>query len=112
MCITELISKLESSKCTMIEAFNAINNIDFKQDCVHIREYISKRMVKNSDVRAIVKMERPDIAPAVYAQIKCCNQTSAAVERSFSMLGKLLSKDRHFLPINVEKYLSLHYNKL
>jgi hypothetical protein len=112
MCIPKLISKLESSKCTMIAAYNDINNIDFKQDCVHIGEYINKRMTKNSDVCAIVKMERPDITPAVYAQIQCCQPTSAAVERSFSMLGKLLSKDRRFLPTNVENYLSLHYNKL
>ena len=76
----------------MIAAYNDISNIDFKQDCVHIRKYISKRMAKNFDMRAIVKMERPDVAPAVYAQIQCCQPTSAAVEQSFSMLGKLLSK--------------------
>ena len=32
--------------------------------------------------------------------------TTAAVERSFSILGKLFRKDRKFLPENVEKYLS------
>ena len=31
----------------MIAVYNDINNIDFKQDCVHIRKYISKRMAKN-----------------------------------------------------------------
>ena len=68
-------------------------------------------MAKNFDMCAIVKMERPDVAPAVYAQIQCCQPTSA-VEQSFSMLGKLLSKDRHFLPTKVERYLCLHFNKL
>ena len=47
-------------------------------------------------MRAIMKMERPRLTPAVYAQIQCCQSTSAAVEWSFFMLGKLLSKDRHF----------------
>ena len=36
--------------------------------------------------------------------------TTAAVERSFSLLAKLLAKDRHFLPSNVEKYLCVYYN--
>ena len=93
MCIPELISKLKSPKCTMIAAYNDTNNIDFKQDCVHIHKYINKHMAKNFGTSAIVKMERPDVAPAAYAQIQCCQPTSAAVERSFSMLGKLLSKD-------------------
>ena len=96
MCIPKLISILESPKCTMIAAYNDINNIDFKQDCVHIHKYINKRVAKNFDTRAIVKMERPGVARAVYAQIQCRQPTSAAVERSFSMLRKLLSKDRHF----------------
>ena len=107
MCIPKLISKLESPKRTTIAAAcDDINNIDFKQDCVHIRKYINKRMAKNFDMRAIVEMERPDVASAVYAQIQCCQPTSAAVERLFSMLGKLLSKDRHFLSTNVEKSAS------
>ena len=33
-----------------------------------------------------------------------------SVERSFSMLGKLLAKDRNFLPENITHYLVLHYN--
>ena len=90
-CIPKLTSKLESPKCTMIVAYNDINNIDFKQDCVHIRKHINKRIAKIL-MCAIVKMERPDVASTVYAQIQCCQPTSAAVGRSFSMLGKLLSK--------------------
>ena len=73
--------------------------------------YIKKRMMKNCDVDTIVRMKQHGVSPAVYAQLQCCQPTTAAVERSFSILGKLLSKDRHFLPENVGKYLSLYYNK-
>ena len=37
--------------------------------------------------------------------------TSCALEQSFSMLGKLLEKDRHFSPNNVCKCLALYVNK-
>jgi len=33
------------------------------------------------------------------------------VERSFSMLRKLLANDRHFSPDNVWKYLALYVKK-
>ena len=33
--------------------------------------------------------------------------TSCSVERSFSMLRKLLAKDRHFSPDNVWKYFAI-----
>ena len=36
---------------------------------------------------------------------------SCNVERSFSMLGKLLAKYRHFSPHNVCKYLALYVNE-
>ena len=39
-----------------------------------------------------------------------CQPTTASVERSFSMLNKLLAKDRNFLPQNVKHYMCVHYN--
>ena len=80
----------------MMMMINHINNIDFKQDCIHICKCINKYMAKNFDIYAIVKIEKPDITPAVYTQIQYCQPTSAAVEQPFFMLGKLLSKDRYF----------------
>ena len=56
-------------------------------------------------------MKRRDIEPVLYAKLQKCQPTSASVERSFSMLNKLLAKDRNFLNENVSKYLVLHYNK-
>ena len=101
---TKVDFKTPSPKCAMIAVYNNINNINFKKDCVHLRKYI-----KIFDMRAIVKVERPDVAPVVYFQIRCSQPTPTAVEPSFSMLGKLLSKD--FFQ-QMWKGISLHFNKL
>ena len=91
-----------------------VKTLDLKQDCVDIGSYIKKRMLQNSDLGNIVdlKQKKKNVSPALYAELQCCQPTSTAVERSFSMLGNLLRKDRQFLPENVENYLSLYYNKL
>ena len=48
---------------------------------------------------------------AQHAKLLQCQATSCSVERSFSMLGKLLAKDRKFAQDNVWKYLALYVNK-
>ena len=65
-------------------------------------------------IASIVNMKNKKVSPAVYAELQGCQPTFAAFERSFSMLTKLLRKDRHFFPENVGQYmyLCLHYNKL
>ena len=110
--LPKLIEKLESTKCTMTEAYTELTTLDWKQDCVAISAYIKKRLSRNADLEAIVKMKRDGISLGLYAELQCCQPTSASVEWSFSMLVKLLCKDRPFLPAKVEKYLCLHYNKL
>ena len=87
-----------------------ISDLDFKSDSANIGPYIQKRFKKNGDLTVIVNSTRDGINPSTYAALQNCQPTSASVERSFSMLGKLLAKDRNFLPGNVEKYLMLHYN--
>ena len=85
-----------------------ISDLNFKADNAGIAQYVKKRMTKN--VEAIMEMSRSEISPSNYVALQSCQSTSASVERSFSMLKKLLSKDRNFLPQNVGKYLVLHYN--
>ena len=55
-------------------------------------------------------MERQDILPAVYHMLQNSQPTSASVERSFSMLKKLLAKDRNFKVESVRHYMILHFN--
>jgi len=54
----------------------------------------------------------PNISPELYAKLLNYQATSYTVEKSFSMLGNLVAKDRHIPPKNVWKYLALYINKL
>ena len=51
------------------------------------------------------------IDPTSFALLQKAQPTSAAVERSFSMLSKLLRKDRNFDVKNIQRYILLYYNK-
>ena len=66
--------------------------------------------MQNNDISQIINMERQDISPAVYHMFQNSQPTSASVERSFSVLKKLLAKDRNSKVENVRHYLILHFN--
>ena len=55
--------------------------------------------------------DRANISPELYAKLLNCQAFSSSVGRSFSMLLKLLSNDRHYSPDNIWKYLALYVNK-
>ena len=46
-------------------------------------------------------MERQDISPAMYRMLQNSQPISAYVERSFSMMKKLLTKEKNFKVKNV-----------
>ena len=62
----------------------------------------AKKRLSNSDVEAIINRTNLAIAPITYALLQKAQPTSAAVERSFSMLSKLLRKERKFGIKNVK----------
>ena len=66
--------------------------------------------MQNNDISEIINVERRDISPAMYHMHQNSQPTSAFVERSFSMLKKLLAKDRKFKFENVQHYTILHFN--
>ena len=74
-----------------------------------IKDDIKKRL-PNSDLETI-NCANLTIDPTSYALLQKARPTSAAVERSFSMLSKLLKKDRNFDVKNVKKYMMLCYKK-
>ena len=58
--------------------------------------------MQNNDISEIINMERHDsISLAMYHMLQNSQPTSASVEKSFSMLKKLLAKDRNFKVENV-----------
>ena len=94
-CLSDKVSQLESSTLGIKEAFKKVTELEFGDDLVGINDYIQKRLDKNG-IREIVEMSDPNISPDTYAKLQDCQATSCCVERSFSMLSKLLEKDRNF----------------
>lgn len=109
--LASLVSRMEAATYTIKEAVVDVKRISFKEDVCHIAAYIAKRL-KDSDIDKIITLARPEIEPSLYGKLQRCQATSASVERSFSMLGKLLAKDRQFSEENLRHYLAVHYNSL
>ena len=101
---------LVGSACTRTEAYGLLKNMQFDDDPCAIKNYIKKRL-SNSDLETIINCINLTIDPTSYALLQKPQPTSAAVERSFSMLSKVLRKDRNFDVKNVKKYMMLYYNK-
>ena len=101
---------LEGSACTITKAYGLLKNMQFDDDPCAIKDYINKRLC-NSDLETIINCTNLTIDPTSYALLQKAQPTSAAVERSFSMLKKLLRKDRNFDVKNLKKYMMLYYNK-
>ena len=101
---------LEGSSCTITKAYGLLKNMQFDDNPCAIKNYIKKRL-SNSDLETIINCTNLTIDPTSYALLEKAQSTSAAVERSFSMLSKLLRKDRNFDVKNVKKYMMLFYNK-
>ena len=101
---------LEGSACTITEAYGLLKNMQFDDDPCAIKNYIKKRL-SNSDLETIINCTNLTINPTSYALLRKAQQTSSAVERSFSMLSKLVRKNRNFDVKNVKKYMMLYYNK-
>ena len=108
-CLVELIETMESAKFTIKKAVQVIQELDFGEDICGISRYIQKRM-QNNAISKIMNIKRPGISPAVYSLLKHSQITTTSVERSFSMLRKLLAKDRKFKVKNVQQYMISHFN--
>ena len=98
---------LEGSACTITEAYGLLKNMQFDDDPCTIKNCIKKRL-SNSDLETIINCTNLAIDPTSYALLQKAQPTSAAVKRSFSMLSKLLKKDRNFDVKNVKKYMMLY----
>ena len=87
--------RLEGGACTITEAYGLLKNMQFDDDPGAIKNYIKKRL-SNSDLETIINCTNLTIDLSSYALLQKAQPTSAAVERSFSMLSKVLRKDRNF----------------
>ena len=94
---------------TITKAYGLLKNMQFDDDPCAIKNYIKKRL-SNFDLETIINSTNLTIDPTSCALLQKAQSTSAAVERSFSMLSKLLRKDRNFDVKNIKKYMMLYYN--
>ena len=92
---------LEGIACTITKAYGLLKNVQFDDDPCAIKNYIKKRL-SNSDLETIINCTNLTIDPKSYALLQKAQPTSAAVESLFSMLSKLLKKDRNFDVKNVK----------
>ena len=93
---------LEGSVCTITEAYGLLKNMQFDDDPCAITNYIKKQL-SNYDLETIINSTNLANGPTSYALLQKAQPNSAAVERSFSMLSKLLRKDRNFDVKNLKK---------
>ena len=84
--------------------------MQFDDDSCAIKDSI-KKWLSNFDLETIINFTYLTFDPTSYALLQKIQLTSAAVERSFSMLSKLLRKDKNFDVKNVRKYMMLYCNQ-
>ena len=101
---------LEGSASTITEAYRLLKNMQFDDDPCAIKDYIKKRLI-NSDFETMINCTNLTINLTSYALLQKALPISVAVERSFSMLSKLVRKDKNFDGKKIEKYMMLYYNK-
>ena len=76
--------------------------MQFDDDPCAINNYI-KNQLSNSDLETIINCSILTNDPTSYALMQKAQPTFAAFARSFSMLSKLLRKDRNFYVKNAKK---------
>ncbi|CAK8688417.1 unnamed protein product [Clavelina lepadiformis] len=107
--LANIVLKMESSRYTMGQAYEDVLSLDLGADSCAIKAYMQRKLTKN-DVTCIMSMGRNDISPHLYKLLQNSQATSASVERSFSILKKILAEDRNFGEGHEKHYLIVKYN--
>lgn len=108
-CLVDILDGFEDGLFTMESGYNVLMNIKLVNDPVAIKEYITSRL-NNSDITKIMNPSDDTISPKYYVDLLNSMPTSLPVERSFSMLNKMLNYDRNFSENNVYAYFSYYFN--
>ena len=111
--IAILIKGITNSSNTIVAASEAIQNLHFGDDPCEIKNYVQSRLARGSDFLKIAAgsgAHLPDHSPAEVALLQRAQPTSASVERSFSILKKMLCPGRNFDKDNVHSYLIMRFN--
>ena len=94
------MERLEDNKLNLHDATRKIQELDLKEDTLKIKDYLTSRLNDN-DALKILDLHNKKSSPAQYTQLYECPATSIVVERSFSMLKRMLRVDRNFTDLNI-----------
>ncbi len=106
--LAEYIEETISQSFDIKKAKVLLENISFPGDQLNLKQYLLTK-IKKSDFYSC--FENEDKSPYIIDCLKNSPATSIAVERSFSMLGKILLKERGFNSENIKKYAIFNYNQ-
>ena len=107
--IVKITEEETGTQLTIDKAKTLLSTSKLREEECNISKYIEKRVTENK-ITKIFNQSDESINPAVYAKLLRCQATSVSVERLFSILNKLLAKDRNFKPENINDYLICKYN--
>ncbi|KAF7684974.1 hypothetical protein CDIK_4277, partial [Cucumispora dikerogammari] len=96
-CLKPVLNNIDlitSSDFSIAKASKAIQKLEFGCDPVNISDYIKKRLEK-STFYLFSAGDFEKIFSELNSELKLIPATSIAVERSFSLLNKLLERDRN-----------------
>lgn len=105
-----ILDKFENSEFNIETGFAAVNELKFTKDPVELKIYFTKRLYEN-EISKLLNFDNDNISPETYLYLKNCIPTSIPVERSFSMLKKMLQYDRNFNTENIYSYFAPYYNR-
>ena len=108
-CLIKNVDLIENSTLGLQDAHKMITDLQFENDPCQIGKYIIRRLQENG-INEIINMSNAAINPELYSKLMKCQATSCSVERSFSMLNKILAKDRNFKPSNIQFYIVAKFN--
>lgn len=108
--LISVLDNFENSQYNILSGYQCLQNIDFKNDPCSLKCYLASRL-SNNGITEIISMKNECISPTSYLLLQNCPPTSISVERSFSMLKKLLASDRNFYPDNIYDFFSFYFNK-
>lgn len=108
--LINILDKFEESYYNIETGYCTLLNMNFGRDPIELKLYIDKRLKANG-ISDLIDLVKEEITPIDYVHLKKCPPTSIAVERSFSMLGKMLTNERNFRSDNIYHYFSEYYNK-
>lgn len=111
--LLDLIRRFELKTLNIKNGLSALCSVDFEEDPCDLKKYLDLRLTEN-DASKIGKLDEniDNIAPVDRVLLLNAQSTSIDVERSFSLMGNLLRKDRNFKPNNISKYMILYYNSI